>query len=81
MLLMVFPAGAAVGLGDGFGLPEGVGGGVGAGLVVVEDPGVVVEEGGGTELVAGAGAVMDVLSAVEALPPHPATISRSALET
>ena len=81
MLLMVVPAGAAVGLGDGLGLPPEEGGGGVGGVLVGVDPGAVVEEGGGAELVAGAGAVVAVLSGVEVLPPHPATASRSVPET
>jgi len=85
MLLMVVPAGAAAGVGDGLELlPEEAGGGAGGRVVVLGDPEVVVvevpgadvEEGGGEELVAG----MAVLASVEVLPPHPAIISRSVPE-
>ena len=77
ILLMIVPAGAGVGLGDGVGFPpEGVGEGAGGGVGVGDGVDEVVP-GEGAEFVAGAGVVVLVLSGAEAVPPHPATASKS----
>jgi hypothetical protein len=82
MLLIVAPAGAGAGLGAGLGdgaLPPDAPGAAGGGLVGVDGVGEAVEgPGEGLEAVPGLGTVIVVLVGMGALPPHPATATKSA---